>query len=75
LFIDISSLISSLTVLKPSEIQVDLFANELKDNSWRVWDFISQTLLDFDGETWKVELTKEQNSACFAEWKRGKKID
>ena len=71
MFIDISSLYSS----KTSGIQVDLFANELKDNSWMVWDFISPTLLDFDCETWTVELIKEQNSACFAEWKRCKKID
>jgi hypothetical protein len=60
---------------KTRKIQVDLFNTELRANCWRVLGFIGASILNFDVEIWSVELTKEQISACFAEWEKYKQYD
>jgi hypothetical protein len=68
-------LIPILYSSKTRKIQVDLFTNELKANSWRVLGFVDEPLLDLDVEIWTVKLTKEQINACFAEWEKHRQYD
>ena len=71
----LSDLIRLSCSSKTRKIQVDLFKNELKANSWRLLGFVDASLLDLDVEIWTVELTKEQIDDCYAEWEKYKQYD
>jgi len=64
----LSDLIRLSCSSKTNKIQVDLFENELRANSWRVLGFVGASILDLEGDVWTIEFKREQINACFAEW-------
>lgn len=71
----LSDLISTLCSSKTRRIQLDLYTEEVKSNTWRVLGFIGASFLDIDVEIRVIKLTKEQINICFDKWEKCKLYD
>jgi hypothetical protein len=71
----LSDLIGYLCTTKTRQIQLDLFNEELKPNTWRVLGFIRASFFNIDVEIWTVKLTQEQINTCYDEWETCKCYD